>query len=105
MGKTGESVNTIHQQKKLDEQDLLYYRDRFKVPLTDKQVKNIEYYKPDENSEEMKYLKDRRIKLGGFIPERSSFAKQIKAPPKDIFEPFMKSTGKKKCLQQWLWLE
>ena len=95
MGKTGESVNTIHQQKKLDEQDLLYYRDRFKVPLTDKQVKNIEYYKPDENSEEMKYLKDRRIKLGGFIPERSSFAKQIKTPPKDIFEPFMKSTGAK----------
>jgi pyruvate dehydrogenase E1 component len=95
MGKTGESVNTIHQQKKLDEQDLLYYRDRFKVPLTDKQVKNIEYYKPEENSEEMKYLKDRRIKLGGFIPERSSFAKQIKAPSKDIFEPFMKSTGEK----------
>ena len=95
MGKTGESVNTIHQQKKLDEQDLLYYRDRFKVPLTDNQVKNIEYYKPDENSEEMKYLKDKRIKLGGFIPERSSFAKQIKAPSKDIFEPFMKSTGVK----------
>ena len=38
------------QQKKLDEQDLLYYRDRFKVPLTDKQVKNIEYFKPDERN-------------------------------------------------------
>ena len=95
MGKTGESVNTTHQQKKLDEEDLLYYRDRFKVPLTDKQVKNIEYYKPSENSEEIKYLKDKRLKLGGFIPERSSFAKQIKAPPKDIFEIFMKSTGEK----------
>jgi pyruvate dehydrogenase E1 component len=95
MGKTGESVNTTHQQKKLDEEDLLYYRDRFKVPLTDKQVKNIEYYKPDENSEEIKYLKEKRMKLGGFIPERSSFAKQIKAPPKDIFDAFMKSTGKK----------
>ena len=65
------------------------------VPLTDKQVKNIEYYKPSENSEEIKYLKDKRIKLGGFIPERSSFAKAIKTPPKDIFEPFMKSTGSK----------
>ena len=95
MGKTGESVNTTHQQKKLDEQDLLYYRDRFQVPLTDKQVKNIEYYKPDGNSEEMKYLKDKRLKLGGFIPERTSFAKQIKAPPKDIFDAFMKSTGEK----------
>jgi pyruvate dehydrogenase E1 component len=95
MGKTGESVNTTHQQKKLDEEDLLYYRDRFNVPLTDKQVKNVEYFKPDENSEEIKYLKERRLKLGGFIPERSSFAKQIKAPPKDIFETFMKSTGEK----------
>ena len=95
MGKTGESVNTTHQQKKLDEDDLLYYRDRFNVPLTDKQVKNVEYFKPNENSEEMKYLKERRLKLGGFIPERSSFAKQIKAPPKDIFDAFMKSTGEK----------
>ena len=95
MGKSGESINTTHQQKKLDEKDLLYYRDRFGVPLTDKQVKNIEYYKPSENSEEIKYLKDKRIKLGGFIPERSSFAKSIKTPPKDIFETFMKSTGDK----------
>ena len=95
MGKTGESVNTTHQQKKLGEDDLLYYRDRFNVPLTDKQVKNIEYFKPSENSEEMKYLKERRLKLGGFMPERSSFAKQIKAPPKDIFDAFMKSTGEK----------
>ena len=95
MGKSGESINTTHQQKKLDEKDLLYYRDRFNVPLTDKQVKNIEFYRPDEKSEEIKYLKDRRLKLGGFIPERSSFAKPIKAPPEDIFEAFMKSTGDK----------
>ena len=95
MGKSGESINTTHQQKKLDEQDLLYYRDRFNVPLTDEQVKNIEYYKPSENSEEIKYLKERRKQLGGFIPERSSLARPIKAPPKDIFESFMKSTGDK----------
>ena len=95
MGKSGESINTTHQQKKLDEEDLLYYRDRFGVPLTDKQVKNIEYYKPSEASEEMKYLKDKRLKLGGYIPERSSFAKTIKTPPKDIFDNFMKSTGEK----------
>jgi pyruvate dehydrogenase E1 component len=95
MGKSGESINTTHQQKKLDEKDLLYYRDRFNVPLTDKQVKDIEYYKPAENSEEIKYLKERRKQLGGFIPERSSLAKPIKAPPKDIFENFMKSTGDK----------
>ena len=95
MGKSGESMNTTHQQKKLDEKDLLYYRDRFDVPLTDEQVKNIQYYRPDENSPEIKYLKECRIKLGGYLPERSSFAKAIKTPPKDIFDKMKESTGDK----------
>jgi len=95
MGKSGESINTTHQQKKLDEKDLLYYRDRFDVPLTDLQVKNVEYYKPPENSSEIKYLKERRLKLGGNLPERSSFAKPIKTPSEDIFKAMKESTGNK----------
>ncbi len=95
MGKSGESINTTHQQKKLDEKDLLYYRDRFDVPLTDKQVKNVEYYRPPENSPEIKYLKERRLKLGGNLPERSSFAKSIKTPSEDIFKSMKESTGEK----------
>ena len=95
MGKSGESVNTTHQTKKLDVDDLLYYRDRFDVPLTDNQVRNIEYYKPDQNSPEIKYIKERRLQLGGFIPERTSFSKPIKAPPKNIFDNMKESTGKK----------
>ena len=95
MGKSGESINTTHQQKKLDEKDLLYYRDRFDVPLTDQQVKNIEYYRPSENSPEIKYLKERRFKLGGNLPERSSFAKSIKTPSEDIFKAMKESTGNK----------
>ena len=95
MGKTGESVNTTHQTKKLDIDDLMYYRDRFDVPLTDQQVKNIEYYKPDQNSPEIKYIKERRLQLGGFIPERTTYAKPIKAPPKNIFDNMKESTGQK----------
>ncbi len=95
MGKSGESVNTTHQTKKLDIDDLMYYRDRFDVPLTDQQVKNIEYYKPDQNSPEIKYINERRIQLGGFIPERTTYAKHIKAPPKDIFDNMKVSTGQK----------
>jgi pyruvate dehydrogenase E1 component len=95
MGKSGESVNTTHQTKKLDVNDLMYYRDRFDVPLTDQQVKNIEYYKPDQNSPEIKYIKERRLQLGGFIPERTTYAKPIKAPAKDIFDNMKVSTGKK----------
>jgi len=93
MGKSGESTNITHQQKKLGEEDLLYYRDRFDIPLTDKQVKNIEFYKPDEKSEEIKYIKERRMKLGGNLPERTSYAKPIKQPSKDIFENMLKSSG------------
>ena len=95
MGKSGESVNTTHQTKKLDIDDLMYYRDRFDVPLTDKQVKNIEYYKPEKNSPEIKYIKEKRLKLGGYIPERTTYAKPIKAPPKDIFDNMKVSTGSK----------
>ena len=93
MGKSGESTNITHQQKKLGEEDLLYYRDRFDIPLTDKQVKNIEFYKPDEKSEEIKYIKERRMKLGGNLPERTSYAKPIKKPSKDIFDNMLKSSG------------
>ena len=93
MGKSGESINITHQQKKLGEEDLLYYRDRFDIPLTDKQVKNIEFYKPDEKSDEIKYLKERRMKLGGNLPERTSYAKPIKKPAKNIFENMLKSSG------------
>ena len=95
MGKTGESVNTTHQQKKMDIDDLLYYRDRFDVPLTDKQVQDVQYFKPKDNSPEIKYLKEKRINLGGFIPERTTYAKPIKAPPKDIFDFMKVSTGEK----------
>tara|TARA_B100001057_G_scaffold270071_1_gene270260 strand:+ start:3511 stop:6582 length:3072 start_codon:yes stop_codon:yes gene_type:complete len=95
MGKSGESVNTTHQTKKLDIDDLMYYRDRFDVPLTDDQVRNIEYYKPDVNSPEIKYIKEKRLQLGGFIPERTTYAKPIKTPPKNIFDNMKESTGKK----------
>jgi len=82
MGKTGESVNTSHQTKKLDIDDLMYYRDRFDVPLTDAQVKNIEYFKPGDKSPEIKYIKERRMRLGGFLPERTTYSKPIKVPAK-----------------------
>ena len=96
MGKSGESINITHQQKKLGEEDLLYYRDRFDIPLTDKQVKNVEFYKPGEKSEEIKYLKERRMMLGGNIPERTSYAKPIKKTSKDIFKNMLKSSGEHK---------
>ncbi len=93
MGKSGESINTTHQQKKLDVNDMFYFRDRFNIPVTDKQVENLEFYKPDDKSEEIQYLKERRKKLGGFIPSRRTKSVALKTPPADIFESFYTESG------------
>ena len=63
--------------------------------MTDQQVKNVEYYRPPDNSPEIKYLRECRLKLGGNLPERSSFAKSIKTPSEDIFKAMKESTGTK----------
>ena len=70
MGKAGESKMTAHQAKKLDLDSLKEFRDRFKLPISDKDVENLKFYKPLEKSEEIIYLKTRRKELGGFIPHR-----------------------------------
>lgn len=95
MGKSGESINTTHQQKKLDVNDMFYFRDRFDIPLTDKQVENLEFYRPDENSEEIQYLLERRKALGGPIPSRSSKAVPVKIDS-SVFESSYKSSGERK---------
>jgi len=95
MGKSGESINTTHQQKKLGLEDMYYFRDRFDIPLTDKQVENLEFYRPDEKSDEIQYLKERRAALGGYIPSRSSNAKPIKITDPSIFDASMKSSGER----------
>ena len=94
MGKSGESINTTHQQKKLGLDDMFYFRDRFDIPLTDKQVENLEFYKPDEKSEEIQYLKERRRALGGPIPSRSSNATPVKIDS-SVFESSYKSSGER----------
>ena len=95
MGKSGESINTTHQQKKLDVNDMFYFRDRFDIPLTDKQVEDLEFYRPDENSEEIQYLLERRKALGGPIPSRSSKAVPVKIDS-SVFESSYKSSGERK---------
>ena len=76
-----------HQQKKLGVDDMFYFRDRFEIPLTDAQVEDLEFYRPDEKSDEIQYLLERRRrKLGGFIPSRSSKATPVKIDS-SVFEP------------------
>ncbi len=70
MGKAGQGRMTTHQQKKLEQSDLIEFRDRFKLPLTDEQIERLDFYKPDADSEEMRHLHARRAALGGFMPRR-----------------------------------
>jgi len=93
MGKSGESINTTHQQKKLGVEDMFYFRDRFDLPLTDKQVENLEFYRPPESSAEIQYLKERRKQLGGFIPSRRFKNTPLTIPGKDAFESSYADSG------------
>ncbi len=75
MGQAGESKMIAHQSKKLNIEALLEFRDRFNLPLSNKEVGELKFYKPDESSREMTYLRSQRQKLGGFLPKRYLTAK------------------------------
>ena len=86
LGEAGEGRNITHQQKKLNEEELLHFKSHFNIPISDKDCINAPFYKPDEDSEEIKYLKNQRTKLGGFLPTRSNNAESISIPDLKLFE-------------------
>jgi pyruvate dehydrogenase E1 component len=90
MGHWGQGKMTSHQQKKLENDALLAFRDRFSIPLSDEDVENLRFYIPEAESPEMKYLHGQREKLGGYLPARVRRAKPITAPR---LEEFIKLTG------------
>lgn len=93
LGEAGEGRNITHSQKKLNETELRDFRSRFGIPISDDQVDGVPFYKPDEDSKEMKYLKERRKELGGFIPKRTTKAQPIKTPGEELFAEFYEGTG------------
>lgn len=92
LGESGEGKNISHQQKKLNEEELKEFRTRFGIPISDEDIAATPFYKPDDNSPEMKYLKERREKLGGSVPNRKMDIRPIKTPPEAVFEEFYKGT-------------
>ncbi len=88
LGEAGEGKNVSHVQKKLNEEELREFRNRFYIPISDNDIADAPFYKPDKNCPEMEYLHERRKELGGYVPERSVKVKPIKMPPNDIFEEF-----------------
>jgi pyruvate dehydrogenase E1 component len=92
LGESGEGKNITHQQKKLNEDEMKEFRSRFGIPISDEQIANMPFYKPDENDAEIKYLKVKRESLGGFVPSRKTDIRPIKTPPESIFKEFYEGT-------------
>ena len=80
MGSAGQGKMTTHSQKKFDEQDLIDYRNRFDLPLSDDQAKGLAFYKPADDSAEMRYLREHRAQLGGSLPKRETFCDRLPVP-------------------------
>ena len=90
LGESGEGKNITHQQKKLNEDELRTFRDRFDIPVSDDEIGKFPFYRPEEDSEEFAYLVARREELGGFIPRRVVRAEPLEAPGEETFAEFMK---------------
>ena len=92
LGEAGEGRNITHQQKKLNEEELLHFRSRFDIPLSDEECIKAPFYKPSEDSDEIKYLKERREKLGGYLPQRLDNAPALNIPDITIMSEFLKGS-------------
>jgi len=95
MGEAAEGQNISHSKKKLDNDDLLAFRNRFRLPLSDEQATNADYLKPADDSEEMIYLQERRKALGGYLPSRQHLAAPLEVPPLSSFSAMLKGSGER----------
>jgi pyruvate dehydrogenase E1 component len=92
MGKAGEGQMVTHQQKKLSDDDLRAFRDRFNIPVSDEEIARLPFSKPAEDSAELDYLRSRRKALGGFLPARRREAPPLAIPALDAFKPLLESS-------------
>ena len=93
MGEAGEGRNITHNQKKLNEKELLYFRDRFNLSFTDKEATKAPFYRFPKDTKEYKYLTEKRNALGGSIPSRSDNSKALIIPKVSIFKELLDGTG------------
>ncbi|HRM67622.1 MAG TPA: pyruvate dehydrogenase (acetyl-transferring), homodimeric type, partial [Comamonas denitrificans] len=94
MGKAGEAKNTVHQTKKLADEDIKYIRDRFNIPISDSELESLPYYKPADDTPEMQYLHERRKALGGYLPKRRTHSDEsFTVPPLETFKAILEPTA------------
>src|ERR1700689_1484259 len=95
LGKGGEGQMVAHQQKKLSEEDLRAFRDRFNIPVSDEDLAGLPFRVPDAGSPEARYLMDKRLALGGFLPQRRRTAPALVIPPLEAFSSLLEGTGER----------
>jgi pyruvate dehydrogenase E1 component len=95
LGKGGEGQMVAHQQKKLSEEDLRAFRDRFNIPVADQDIGSLPFKQPDEGSDEARYLREKRVTLGGSLPSRRKEAPALAVPPLEAFQPVLEGTGER----------
>ena len=95
LGEAGEGRNITHNQKKLNEEELLYFRDRFNVPLSDDEATQAPFYRFSDESNEYKYLSEKRKKLGGPLPFRVNKPTPVSVPKISIFQEMLDGTGER----------
>ena len=95
MGGSGEAINITHSQKKMKIDDLKSFRDRFQVPISDKEVEQMSFYRPPDDAPELEYLKQCRTALGGHLPTRRTKGDSLDIPALTIFERLLQETGER----------
>ncbi len=94
MGEGGEGKNITHQQKKLNEDELREFRDRFGIPISDDEINRVPFYLPPKDSPEMVYLRERREALGGFVPQRRTHFTPLAMPEASAFDEFQSGSDR-----------
>ncbi|HJS90017.1 MAG TPA: pyruvate dehydrogenase (acetyl-transferring), homodimeric type [Steroidobacteraceae bacterium] len=95
LGKGGEGQMVAHQQKKLSEDDLRVFRDRFHIAISDEEIAKLPFRQPSADSEESRYLHERRKALGGYLPARRKQAPPLAVPPLEAFAAVLEGTGER----------
>ena len=95
MGEAGEGQNITHSQKKMGEKALKEFRDRFEIPVSDEEIADTPFYTPAEDSDEIRYLKERREALGGSIPFRNAEAETLEVPDLSAFSRLLEGSGER----------
>ncbi|WP_426991646.1 pyruvate dehydrogenase (acetyl-transferring), homodimeric type [Methylomonas sp. CM2] len=93
MGDSGQAQNTSHQQKKMSLESIKAIRDRYQLPISDEELPNLPYIRFAEDSEELKYLRQRRVDLGGYLPARRPKSYPLEIPALPAFKALLEGTG------------